>query len=992
MRCHVWMVLSIPLVMLAGSALAQTAVPPAERFRTLLDDDWKFWMGQYPEVATAIGFPGQDARWTDYSPGAIASRNDYLRRTMERLNGIERTRLAAADQLNYDLYRDMIATAVQGLEFGNDAMPMRGVIPHNLQMPINQMEGVQQDVPRVISLMPAAGVADYENIVLRLRAVPALVDQTIALMKQGLAQGLTPPQVTLRDVAGQVAAQIVADARTSPLLDAFGEIPGRRRGRRSRPPRRRRPSPPTRRPCGPPSRGSTSSSSRPTCPPAATRSAPTRCPKGAEMYAYNVRWHTTTATTPKEIHEIGLAEVKRIRAEMDAIIAKVGFKGTFDDFKQFLRTNPAFYYTDAAALVSGYRDVAKRADPELARLFGTLPRTPYGVARVPDATAPSQTTAYYEPGALAAGRPGNMYANTYKLDARPKWEMEALTLHEAVPGHHLQIALAQELEGLPEFRKNTSYTAFVEGWALYAESLGDEMGFYQDPYSKFGQLTYEMWRAVRLVVDTGLHSMGWTRQQAIDFFAANAAKTLQDITVEVDRYIVWPGQALGLQDGPAEDPRAAHERRAPARADVRRARVPRRRARTGRGAARRARAPGRRMGRVTSVVSGFQPDQSTVASGFSRTNRRWRPASAGPGSRIRHMLKHAVLTLSCALALAGLAQNPPAPPVQPSTRPPENNDETLRPLTSEEIPPNLNFYAIDPLYKPGAPLGWAATRIVETLDRGMLAVAADGGHVYLGWRLLENDPAAVSFNVYRSTNGGPAVKLNAQPVAKTTDFLDTSAPLDRENAWWVKPVINGREQEDGVRATLPASPPARPYKTIALRDGDARRRSRRHRRSQRRRHLRLRRQTSGREHRSRTGAAQPRHVQGRCVRRQDRRVPVANRSRLERESRHLVLADGGPRSGRRQQGGSVPADRAVRRDAGAGVRRRQGVRPRRAGVPGGLRRPDRQGDRQGRLDRAGQGHRLGRHDRQSLEPPHARASRTSTGRPRACWWSGARTA
>jgi uncharacterized protein (DUF885 family) len=171
---------------------------------------------------------------------------------------------------------------------------------------------------------------------------------------------------------------------------------------------------------------------------------------------------------------------------------------------------------------------------------------------VPDATAPSQTTAYYEPGALVAGRPGNMYANTYKLEARPKWEMEALTLHEAVPGHHLQIALAQELQGLPEFRKNTSYTAFVEGWALYAESLGEEMELYQDPYSKFGQLTYEMWRAVRLVVDTGLHSMGWTREQAIDFFSANAAKTLQDITVEVDRYIVWPGQAVGYKIGQLE--------------------------------------------------------------------------------------------------------------------------------------------------------------------------------------------------------------------------------------------------------------------------------------------------------------------------------------------------------------------------------------------------------------------------------------------------------
>jgi uncharacterized protein (DUF885 family) len=256
---------------------------------------------------------------------------------------------------------------------------------------------------------------------------------------------------------------------------------------------------------------------------------------------------------------------------MDAIIRRVGFAGDFEAFKTFLRTNPAFFHRDAASLVTAYRDVTKRADPALARLFGVLPRTPYGVKEIPAEIAPSQTTAYYEPGALTAGRPGYMFANTYKLDARPTWEMEALTLHEAVPGHHLQIAIAQELQGVPEFRKNTSYTAFVEGWALYAESLGDEMGFYTDPYSKFGQLTYDMWRAVRLVVDTGLHGMGWTREQAIEFFAANAAKTLQDITIEVDRYIVWPGQALGYKMGQLKirELRTAAEQRLGSKFDVR---------------------------------------------------------------------------------------------------------------------------------------------------------------------------------------------------------------------------------------------------------------------------------------------------------------------------------------------------------------------------------------------------------------------------------------
>jgi uncharacterized protein (DUF885 family) len=234
---------------------------------------------------------------------------------------------------------------------------------------------------------------------------------------------------------------------------------------------------------------------------------------------------------------------------MDQVIAQTGFKGTFDEFLVFLRKDPQFYYTNKEDLLRGYRDIAKRIDPELTRFFGKLPRLTYGVLPVPGYSERSQTTGYYEPGSVQAGRPGYFYANTYALNTRPKWEMEALTSHEAVPGHHLQISLAQEMENVPEFRKYGSYTAFVEGWGLYSESLSEEMGMYRDPYMKFGQLTYEMWRAIRLVVDTGMHSMGWTRQQAIDYFLANASKNEHDVTVEVDRYIVWPGQALAYKIG-----------------------------------------------------------------------------------------------------------------------------------------------------------------------------------------------------------------------------------------------------------------------------------------------------------------------------------------------------------------------------------------------------------------------------------------------------------
>ena len=559
------------LVVAFAAACARDKGPTsAEAFRAQLDDDWKFWMAQYPEAATAVGYPGQNARWTDYSPVAIERRNNYLKKSLMRAGSIDPGALPAADQLNYTLYKDLLQTAVDGLQFHNDALPFRGVTARNLMMPVNQMDGVQQDIPRAIASMPAATREDLENIIARLSGAGALVDQTIALLEKGLAAGMTPPAITLRDLPGQAQGQIVADPMQSPLLEAFKKLPAgiteadavAIRGRAVQAYEQ------SVRPGFTRLNEFLTTKYLPACRQTVGADA---LPDGSALYTYNVRWHTTTALTPKEIHEIGLAEVKRIRGEMDKVIAISGFHGSYADFVTFLRTDPQFYFTDAASLLTGYRDIAKRADPELAHLFGRLPQNQYGVKAIPDAIAPSQTTAYYEPGAFVVGRPGTMFANIYKLNARPRWEMEALTLHEAVPGHHLQISIAQELQGLPEFRKNSSYTAFVEGWGLYSESLGEEMGFYANPYSKFGQLTYEMWRAVRLVVDTGLHSMGWTRDQAIQFFSTNAAKTEQDIIVEVDRYIVWPGQALGYKMGQLKirDLRTSSSRELGAKFDVR---------------------------------------------------------------------------------------------------------------------------------------------------------------------------------------------------------------------------------------------------------------------------------------------------------------------------------------------------------------------------------------------------------------------------------------
>jgi uncharacterized protein (DUF885 family) len=272
-------------------------------------------------------------------------------------------------------------------------------------------------------------------------------------------------------------------------------------------------------------------------------------PNGAEIYAQRVRFYTTLPLTADEVHRTGLGEVARIRAEMEEVIRRTGFSGSFAEFLEFLRTDPRFYVDTPEALMERTSLVLKRMDGELPRLFGRLPRMPYGIKPIPDYIAPRTTTAYYSRPSGDGTRAGTYWLNTYDLRSRPTYEIEALSLHEAVPGHHLQIALQQEMEGQPQFRRFGGATAFVEGWALYAEKLGLEVGFYTDPYSDFGRLTYEMWRATRLVVDTGLHSKGWTRQQAIDYMAQNTGLTLLNITNEVDRYIAWPGQALAYKTG-----------------------------------------------------------------------------------------------------------------------------------------------------------------------------------------------------------------------------------------------------------------------------------------------------------------------------------------------------------------------------------------------------------------------------------------------------------
>ena len=541
--------LAVPSLSVAQTSTASpTQAGAVLQFRAYLEQDWKRWMHEYPEMASDIGFPEESRRWDDHSPAGLASREAHLRESLKTLQQINRGALPAGERLNYDLYRELLQSAIEGLQYGDDPLPFRSVVPGNRWMPIDQMNGIQQGAAMTLANMPHETVANYEDILARLESLPAVVDQVRANLEAGLKLGYTPPKIAMRDVPQQVANLIPADAAKSALLQPFQEFPAAisekdRDELASR------------------AKIIYSSGVAPAfqrlhdylvttyLPACRENIAATALPNGAASYAFHVRWQTTTNLTPQQIHEIGLSEVKRIRAEMDKVIGASGFKGSFSEFKDFLRNDSQFYYDKADDLVNGYRVIAKKIDPELAHEFGKLPRLPYGVSIIPEFKAPSQTTAYYQPGSPTVGRPGQYFVNTYNLKARPKWEMEALSLHEAVPGHHLQFALAQEMENVPEFRKYIGFSAYNEGWALYGESLGEELGLYKDPYSKFGQLSYEMWRAVRLVVDTGMHSKGWTRQQAIDFFREYTGKTDQDITVEVDRYIVWPGQALAYKLG-----------------------------------------------------------------------------------------------------------------------------------------------------------------------------------------------------------------------------------------------------------------------------------------------------------------------------------------------------------------------------------------------------------------------------------------------------------
>jgi uncharacterized protein (DUF885 family) len=554
--------LALITMTLSSAHLAAQPVPgpnaATRALHQLQEDYWQWRLREFPEGSTWLGDRRYNDRLTDLSAAAIERRKADMRRMQGAARGIDTRELAGQDALSHTLLQWELDLAVEGQRFPTEAMLL------------DQLDGPQLAFPQLASISPFETAEDYRAYLARLAAYPRYLEQVTALLRRGISRGWVQPSGPLRGVPDQIEGQLTGDPVKSPLYAPFENIPASvSDAERSR-----------LQAAGRdaivrgifPALTAFRDFVRGTYLPAGTRAiGASTLPDGEAYYAYAIRQNTTTALTADSIHRIGLAEVARIRAEMDSVLKRVRFTGSFQEFLVFLRTDPRFYYATPEDLLTGYRDISKRADAELPKLFAELPRNSYGVKPFPDYEAPSQTTARYYPGAEDGSRSGTFMVNLYRLDMRPKYEMEALTLHEAVPGHHLQISRGQELSGLPAFRRNAGYTAFVEGWALYAESLGPAMGFYTDPYSRFGQLTYEMWRACRLVVDTGMHHLGWTRQQAIDFMKANTAKSEQDVIVEIDRYIVWPGQALAYKLGELKirELRARAERELGPRFDIR---------------------------------------------------------------------------------------------------------------------------------------------------------------------------------------------------------------------------------------------------------------------------------------------------------------------------------------------------------------------------------------------------------------------------------------
>ncbi|MGZ9896744.1 DUF885 domain-containing protein [Shewanella gaetbuli] len=507
--------------------------PIAHNLQTIIDKDWAQKLAYSPELAASLGNQQAAGQLADLSPESLAEQNFKTQQLLNALKQLDKSQFSVDDQINAKILQDQLQNTLDMYRFKDHYLP------------ITAESGFHAYIASIAKI-PLRTTADYQNYLAKLNALPTYFGQQTFWLKQGLAAGITPAKVTLTGFEDSISAfivpveqsgyfapftqypehftqaqkqqltaqgkQIIAD-KVIPVYQAFYDF-----------------------------------MTEEYIPNAREQIAASALPDGDAFYQNRVEYYTTLPMTAEEVHQLGLKEVARIRNEMQQIIEDLGFEGSFADFLQFLRTDPQFYPQTAEELLKEASYIAKKADAMLPKYFGKLPRTPYGIAPVPAEIAPKYTTGRYS-GSNRDDQPGYYWVNTYALDKRPLYALEALTLHEAVPGHHLQSSLTKELTTLPNFRRYSYISAFGEGWGLYSEYLGLEAGFYQDPYSNFGRLTYEMWRAARLVVDTGMHAKGWSRQQAIDFMASNTALSMHNVNTEIDRYISWPGQALSYKIG-----------------------------------------------------------------------------------------------------------------------------------------------------------------------------------------------------------------------------------------------------------------------------------------------------------------------------------------------------------------------------------------------------------------------------------------------------------
>ena len=507
---------------------------PESSFEDLMESEWAKIISDNPVYASSMGDLRFNRDWSDNSVSRIIQDYQHDQLVLDQLHAMDLNGLDELNRINYKLFKKQYENSVESFDY------------QTYLMPFSHRGGIQLE-HETVNILPLRNAGHYDDWIARLSKLEVLVDAEIEKARMGIETGTVPPRFLMQKVFEQIKLQAYVSPETSPFYRAFESMdrsidPGEVLAIQAR---------------------AKEVIKNQVIPAylklhqffedeylAACRTSIgiKDINNGKQYYEFLARKFTTTSLTPQEIHNIGLSEVARIKAEMEEVIQEVNWQGTFKGFLDDLRSNPKFYYETSEELFEAYLATSKRIDPELVSLFKVLPSMPYGLKPIPIESAPDTTTAYYQRPAADGSRAGYYYVNLYRPEVRPKYEIEVLSVHEAVPGHHLQIALAMELD-LPNFRKYGGVTAFVEGWGLYSESLGYDLGLYRDPYSRFWQLTYDMWRAIRLVVDTGMHYFDWSRQDAINYFLDNSAKTKQDVMNEVDRYINWPGQALAYKIG-----------------------------------------------------------------------------------------------------------------------------------------------------------------------------------------------------------------------------------------------------------------------------------------------------------------------------------------------------------------------------------------------------------------------------------------------------------